>query len=242
VEFIIGRGDAAVIGEIGLTPRAKKVIELAIDEARRLNHDYIGTEHLLLGVVREGQGIAAGVLESLGVNLEKIRHQVLVHLESARQGDQPVRIRRLDQRDLSRKFSARSRRVLVFARDEALSMQHGAIDSGHFLIGFLREGEGIAARVLIDSGVEIQRLRALLSTRIVQRPGPKKDFDLTDRSAAELTMSMRLADQQQCTRVGTGHMLLAICTVELEAPTNFLADLGFDPDRLRHEVSMLLED
>ena len=77
VEFIIGRGEGAVIGEIGLTPRAKKVIELAIDEARRLNHNYIGTEHLLLGLVREGEGIAAGVLESLGVNLEKVRQQVM---------------------------------------------------------------------------------------------------------------------------------------------------------------------
>src|SRR3954464_14615885 len=77
VEFIIGRGDRAVMGEIGLTPRAKKVIELAVDEARRLNHHYIGTEHLLLGLVREGEGIAAGVLESLGVNLEKVRAQVM---------------------------------------------------------------------------------------------------------------------------------------------------------------------
>jgi ATP-dependent Clp protease ATP-binding subunit ClpC len=73
VEFIIGRGDRTVTGEIGLTPRAKKVIELAVDEARRLNHSYIGTEHLLLGLVREGEGIAAGVLESLGVNLERVR-------------------------------------------------------------------------------------------------------------------------------------------------------------------------
>ena len=73
VEFIIGRGDRTVLGEIGLTPRAKKVIELAVDEARRLNHSYIGTEHLLLGLVREGEGIAAGVLESLGVNIERVR-------------------------------------------------------------------------------------------------------------------------------------------------------------------------
>src|SRR6202171_6000624 len=73
VEFIIGRGDRIVLGEIGLTPRAKKVIELAVDEARRLNHHYLGTEHLLLGLVREGEGIAAGVLESLGVNLERVR-------------------------------------------------------------------------------------------------------------------------------------------------------------------------
>jgi ATP-dependent Clp protease ATP-binding subunit ClpC len=77
VEFIIGRGDSMVMGEIGLTPRAKKVIELSVDEARRLNHHYIGTEHLLLGLVREGEGIAAGVLESLGVNLEKVRAQVM---------------------------------------------------------------------------------------------------------------------------------------------------------------------
>ncbi|MBI3977488.1 MAG: AAA family ATPase, partial [Chloroflexi bacterium] len=77
VEFIIGRGDRMVLGEIGLTPRAKKVIELAVDEARRLNHHYIGTEHLLLGLVREGEGIAAGVLESLGVNLERVRSETI---------------------------------------------------------------------------------------------------------------------------------------------------------------------
>src|SRR4051794_33334815 len=83
VEFIIGRGDQAPTGDIGLTPRAKKVIELAVDEARRLNHHYIGTEHLLLGLVREGEGIAAGVLESLGVSLEKVRTQVIQVLNSS---------------------------------------------------------------------------------------------------------------------------------------------------------------
>jgi hypothetical protein len=82
VEFIIGRGDRVVLGEIGLTPRAKKVIELAVDEARRMGHNYIGTEHLLLGLLREGEGIAAGVLESLGVNLEKVRVTVMQMLAS----------------------------------------------------------------------------------------------------------------------------------------------------------------
>ena len=73
VEFIIGRGEKPAQGEIGLTPRAKKVVELAVDEARRMNHNYIGTEHLLIGLLREGEGVAAGVLESLGVNLDKVR-------------------------------------------------------------------------------------------------------------------------------------------------------------------------
>ncbi len=82
VEFIIGRGEKPAQGEIGLTPRAKKVVELAVDEARRMNHTYIGTEHLLIGLLREGEGVAAGVLESLGVSLEKVRgetHRILSH-------------------------------------------------------------------------------------------------------------------------------------------------------------------
>ena len=77
VGFIIGQGDRIVLGEIVFTPRAKKAIELADNEACRLNHYYIGTEHLLLGLVREGEGIAAGVLESLGVTLEKARAETL---------------------------------------------------------------------------------------------------------------------------------------------------------------------
>ncbi len=80
VEVLIGRGDRVVYGEIGLTPRTKKVIELAGDEAFELKHSYIGTEHLLLGLVREGEGLAAKVLENLGVNLEKVRTQTLLLL------------------------------------------------------------------------------------------------------------------------------------------------------------------
>ena len=81
VEFIIGRGDSTTApNDITLSPRTKKVIELAIDEARKLGHSHVGTEHLLLGLVREGEGIASGVLESLGVSLEKVRHQVIATL------------------------------------------------------------------------------------------------------------------------------------------------------------------
>ncbi|MSQ41197.1 MAG: ATP-dependent Clp protease ATP-binding subunit [Dehalococcoidia bacterium] len=93
VEFIIGKGDRPVSSEnIGLTPRAKKVIELAVDEARRLNHHYIGTEHLLIGVMREGEGVAAGVLESLGVTLDKVRAETARLLsQGATSGQQGTR-------------------------------------------------------------------------------------------------------------------------------------------------------
>src|SRR5881296_2371082 len=105
VEFIIGRGDSTTSpSEITLSPRTKKVIELAIDEARKLGHSHVGTEHLLLGLVREGEGIASGVLESLGVSLEKVRHQVI-----ATRGQQHPRRRKRQRRAESRRARRRGR-------------------------------------------------------------------------------------------------------------------------------------
>src|SRR4030042_1682480 len=77
VEFVVGRGERSAIGEVGLTPRAKRVIELAVDEARRLNHSYIGTEHLLLGLLRDREGAGVGVLESFGVTFEKAQAEII---------------------------------------------------------------------------------------------------------------------------------------------------------------------
>jgi ATP-dependent Clp protease ATP-binding subunit ClpC len=116
VEFIIGRGDRMVLGEIGLTPRAKKVIELAVDEARRLNHHYIGTEHLLLGLVREGEGIAAGVLESLGVNLERVRAETIRVLsqsmpQSHPEMRSPARTPTIDQLGMDLTAAARANKL-----------------------------------------------------------------------------------------------------------------------------------
>ncbi len=111
VEFIIGRGEKAVTGEIGLTPRAKKVIELAVDEARRANHSYIGTEHLLAGLLREGEGVASGVLESLGVTLDKVRTEtqrvLSQNVPAAAQGRGAQRTPTLDQMGIDLTRAAR---------------------------------------------------------------------------------------------------------------------------------------
>ena len=111
VEFIIGRGEKAVTGEIGLTPRAKKVIELAVDEARRANHSYIGTEHLLAGLLREGEGVASGVLESLGVTLDKVRTEtqrvLSQNVPTAAQGRGTARTPTLDQMGIDLTRAAR---------------------------------------------------------------------------------------------------------------------------------------
>ena len=106
VERIIGRGDRMIVGDVGLTPRAKKVMELAVDEARRRRQSYVGTEHLLLGLVREGEGIAAKVLKQFGVTLEVVRLQVIAVLGTGGRAAEPAGSKanvitcRVDNRDL----------------------------------------------------------------------------------------------------------------------------------------------
>ena len=127
VEFIIGRGDRPAQGEIGLTPRAKKVVELAVDEARRMSHTYIGTEHLLIGLLREGEGVAAGVLESLGVTLDKIRsetHRILSQSTpstSGHSGRSATRTPTLDQLGIDLTAAARANKLdPVIGRDQEI--------------------------------------------------------------------------------------------------------------------------
>ena len=126
VEFIIGRGEKPAEGEIGLTPRAKKVVELAVDEARRMNHTYIGTEHLLIGLLREGEGVAAGVLESLGVTLDKVRaetHRILSHSSgSSTQGSRTgSKTPTLDQLGVDLTLAAREEKLdHVVGRDQEI--------------------------------------------------------------------------------------------------------------------------
>ena len=126
VEFIIGRGEKPAQGEIGLTPRAKKVVELAVDEARRMNHTYIGTEHLLIGLLREGEGVAAGVLESLGVTLDKVRsetHRILSHTSGQGQqsGRTTTKTPTLDNLGIDLTNAARSDKLdPVHGRDQEL--------------------------------------------------------------------------------------------------------------------------
>ena len=189
VEFIIGRGDRIVLGEIGLTPRARKVIELAIDEARRLNHHYIGTEHLLLGLVREGEGIGAGVLDSLGITLEKARIQTIQvlsnmpphtdqppsaswqygyrstsqsqHIPYPTSNPNPIKIgNTVESLSQNPAFSSELLRVLGSAQKEAEQFQHNYIGTEHLLLGLMHDTEGNATKVLNNLGVELSKVRS----------------------------------------------------------------------------------
>ncbi|MFA5090750.1 MAG: ATP-dependent Clp protease ATP-binding subunit [Candidatus Omnitrophota bacterium] len=131
------------------TERARKVIILAKEEARRFNHDYIGTEHILLGLIREGEGVAATVLQKVGVSLEKIRLEIekLVQPGPATQiiGDIP--------------FTPRAKKALELAAEEARSLGHNYIGTEHLLLGLIREGEGMASQVLLNLGLDLTTVR-----------------------------------------------------------------------------------
>ena len=130
------------------TERARQVVVLAQEEARALRHNYIGTEHLLLGLLREEQGIAARALEALGVKIEEVRAQVA---RIVGQGD-VVETGQIP-------FTPRAKRVLELALRDALSLGHNWIGTEHVLLGLTRENEGVAMRILLDCGVDAERIR-----------------------------------------------------------------------------------
>ncbi|MGQ0520364.1 MAG: Clp protease N-terminal domain-containing protein, partial [Actinomycetota bacterium] len=130
------------------TDRARRVLVLAQEEARLLNHNFIGTEHILLGLIHEGEGVAAKALESLGISLEAVREKVeetIGPAGSSTTGSPP--------------FTPRAKKVLELSLREALQLGHNYIGTEHMLLGLVREGEGVAAQVLVNLGADLSRVR-----------------------------------------------------------------------------------
>ena len=135
------------------TDRARRVVVLAQDEARELNHNYIGTEHILLGLISEGDGVAAKALESMGISLDAVRSEVV---DIIGRGSQPP--------SGHVPFTPRAKKVLEYSLREALQLGHKYIGTEHLLLGLIREGEGVAAQVLVKLGADLPRVRCLLYT------------------------------------------------------------------------------
>jgi ATP-dependent Clp protease ATP-binding subunit ClpC len=130
------------------TDRSRRVVVLAQEEARMLDHNYIGTEHILLGLIREGEGYAARALESLGISLDAVRQQVeeiIGRGQEAPSGPVP--------------FTPRAKKVLELSLRESLQLGHNYIGTEHILLGLLREGDGVAAQVLVRLGADLDRVR-----------------------------------------------------------------------------------
>jgi ATP-dependent Clp protease ATP-binding subunit ClpC len=182
------------------TDRARRVVVLAQDEARRLDHNYIGTEHILLGLIHEGEGVAAKALESLGISLDAVRQQVeeiIGQGQQAPSGHIP--------------FTPRAKKVLELSLREALQLAHNYIGTEHILLGLIREGDGVAAQVLVKLGADLNRVRQqviqLLHGHRAEEPVPTQPVAQELRLLPSVkilldAIEQRLTAMEQ--RVGTG--------------------------------------
>lgn len=162
------------------TERARRVVVLAREEARMLNQNYIGTEHLLLGLILEGEGVAAKAIENLGISLEDVRLQVekiIGRGEATSMGHIP--------------FTPRAKKVLELSLREALQLGHNYIGTEHILLGLIREGEGVAARVLINLGADLERVR----NEVIHVLSGTASFGGKEPAAAEGAARSQLLDQ-----------------------------------------------
>src|SRR5437762_4738297 len=163
------------------TDRARRVVVLAQEEARMLSHNYIGTEHILLGLIHEGEGVAAKALESLDISLEAVRAQVeeiIGQGQQAPSGHMP--------------FTPRAKNVLELSLREALQLGHSYIGTEHILLGLIREGEGVAAQVLVKLGADLNRVRQQVIQLLSGAPTGKSTRPGADDPAAATSPQLDL--------------------------------------------------
>jgi ATP-dependent Clp protease ATP-binding subunit ClpA len=221
------------------TGRARQAIVLAQEESRRLNHSYIGTEHLLLGLLSEPQGVARLALDAVGVTLEDVRQRVEAVVKKGKKapsGHIP--------------FTPRAKKVLELGLREALRLGHDYIGTEHLLLGLIREGEGLGTKILVQAGVELEALRRRVLDSVPppdqgdsrrRRFWPRSrlgvpavaggdEIRTTTATDASLDEAHRLAGD---TAVGSHHLLLATLSDPSSAAAKALGTLGIDLERAR---------
>ncbi|MBI3332916.1 MAG: hypothetical protein HYZ93_02360, partial [Candidatus Omnitrophica bacterium] len=216
------------------TERARKVILLAKEEAKRFNHDYIGTEHILLGLIREGEGVAAAVLQNLGLSSDQIRLEVekLVQLGPSTivSGDIPV--------------TPKAKKVIELAMDEARNLGHNYIGTEHLLLGLIRDGEGIATAVLQRLGLRLETVTAEVERALAGLPKTLTfgEVPFTPQAKRVLELSIEEARQLGHNYIGTEHLLLGIMKEGQSIAAKILESLGARLDEVRQETLALLGD
>jgi ATP-dependent Clp protease ATP-binding subunit ClpA len=215
------------------TDRARRVVVLAQEEARMLNHNYIGTEHILLGLIHEGEGVAAKTLDSLGISLEAIRSQVeeIIGMGArAPTGHIP--------------FTPRAKKVLELSLREALQLGHDYIGTEHILLGLIREGEGVGAQVLMKLGADLNRVRQqvieLLGGHEPERPtGRMFPERFTTPARRVLDLAKESARELGRRAIEPTDLLLALIAVEDDQVRELLAAWGIDIAAVRRRIDEL---
>jgi ATP-dependent Clp protease ATP-binding subunit ClpA len=248
-DFMIGRGDQPTSpSDITLSPRTKKVIDLAIDESRRMGQSHVGAEHFLLGLIREGEGIASGVIESLGVSLPTLRMKVLELLAQsgsplpASYAAPPPPPPGAHAWGPFNRFTDRAKRVLALAQDEAIRMGHTYIGPEHLLLGLARSADLSQAdpsmkRIFDTLGLTLEQLRTELGKVIPPSGQPTQP--------SEITLSPETKEVLYFVHESAGdkpivpeHLLLAIVRDDQTFGAQLLTRLGVTPERVRAVVGL----
>jgi ATP-dependent Clp protease ATP-binding subunit ClpA len=245
LEFVVGRGDRPTSpSEISLSPRTFKVIELAIDESRRMGQSHVGAEHMLLGLVREGEGIASGVIESLGVSLQTVRMKVLELLAqsgtpppASYSAPAPPRAHAWGPFD---RFTDRAKRVLALAQDEAIRMGHSYIGPEHLLLGLARladvtQADASMKRIFDTLGLTLEQIRVELGNVIPPsgQPTQPTEITLSPETKGLLQFVHKTTEDKP---VVPEDLLLAIVRDEHSFGAQLLTRLGVTPERVRAAV------
>ena len=245
VEVMIGRGkETTSPSEITLSPRTKKVIELAVDESRKLGHSHVGTEHLLLGIVREGESVGAGLLQSMGVSLEQVRHQVIAVMgqhrpemgATASAGIGPsagAGIGSSHPVPFVDRLETSGRRALARAYWEAGRANDKEVAPHHLLLGLVTSGDVWTHRLLAELGVDLADLVTRIDAAAPRNEGPRPAR--LDEQAALTEVFARaasFASERNSALIRSGHLLLAIAASD-SVGGNVLKAVGATPGCIR---------
>lgn len=247
-----------VSSAIDLKPSTKRVLELAVDEARRLGHHFIGTEHLLLGMVRQSDDVAVEILKRLNITPEAVRRQIRHILQELPlrsdlpMGDSSAAVPPVEsssdsslQAELAQlgRFTQRARRVVSLAQEAAQELENSAIHNGHLLIGLMREEGGVAGRVLRDLGVEMTKMEEVLkelsppNPDISEFPGM---FSPTVKQALELGVDE--ARRMGHHYIGTEHLILGLVRQPEGVAIEILKRLKISPEEIRRQTRRILQE
>jgi ATP-dependent Clp protease ATP-binding subunit ClpA len=252
----LGRHERTKFRQIIPTSRVKKVIEIAFDEAKRMQNGFVGFEHLLLGLLVGGEGIAANVLDDLGATLPKVRHELdsLLTAQGATSrspatGPRWSTYRYSDQKSESflpgRRefgdlglFTSEARSALALGEEEAVKSTVGYFGTEHLLADLVRQAEGTAARVLLALGVELLGIREELAKNGWSSPRltVQNVLPTSDLRKVVAVLAPQAASAGPTERVDTQHLLLAITTAKTDPATHLLVALGVDVPALREQL------
>ncbi len=226
------------------TDRVRKVLQLAREEAHRLGHEYVGTEHILLAIIREGEGVAQAVLTNLNVDLEEISRRIE---ETVKKGKAAVPARP----DLP--YTSRAKKVLEFSMSEARELNDKYVGTEHLLLGVLREEKGIGALVLTEAGVTLEAARSevvrMLRTEMPEAsattPPATPPVPYTPDARGSLQLALQEARDLKTASLGPELLLLGVLRVMLTAPpgsasatlATLLNAAGLTPERVREVIA-----